>query len=803
MRTHILCMIGVLILAVPGMAETSFFDDFSSTTLDPMWQVVEYSGPFPRSEGQMAPANHYEMTGGSLRYHVDPMTYREGFVNAYQTLTAYYDYDPGLELHRSFEGDQWIFESRASYHIPASNHRGLGTRVYFGDGQSDVSTYCVDFWRWRDGSANAFVVHLIQYEPSIQNKTCIEDHIVNLTTTDDVFYSRLERCGGVLTALWSVDGSQWNTAFSVDMGDQLTGLDQRVVLAGSCWFHPVDSYADYDYVTVTSNSCPPQQCCPGIEGSLGDGLVAYYPLDGNANDASGTGHDGELGAKGGAPLPQVCSGTCAEAYSFMDGGRDTGNWINVPSLQPTYFARYTVSASFKLNSLNRPSILIYKGRSGGDVATNFKIAVSLDGFVVGEHEISGSDSVCVYSSTSIELGHWYHVALTYDGAALRLYLDASETTISNPGDPADITRWAVDIGSNGEHDGFFDGSIDEVRIYERALSPCEIESLACAQANNAPTVDAGENVQILSEEQALTLICGTANDLDGDPLEYRWLEGSELLLDWTPVGPGGESCLELGTLPYLSVGDHTLTLEVSDSQAVASDDMVLTIDNSPPDAQPAPTHQVVEIGLDPIIVAADVSDFDGDALDYEWTMGGEVLAAGTAMPPAGGEPVAIADLNIAGGDPRFGVGIHAIELVVDDGVNPPVASAVTVEVTDTTAPSISPVPSVTMLWPPNHELVPVVIQANAFDNGGGAIDLDVAVASSEPADATGDGSTIPDYYVDSVDDATGIIALRLRSERAGTGNGRTYTITVTASDAAGNQSVATVAIFAPHDRRKK
>jgi hypothetical protein len=126
-----------------------------------------------------------------------------------------------------------------------------------------------------------------------------------------------------------------------------------------------------------------------------------------------------------------------------------------------------------------------------------------------------------------------------------------------------------------------------------------------------------------------------------------------------------------------------------------------------------------------------------------------------------------------------------------------------VEVTDTTAPSLGPIPSVTILWPPNHKLVPVTIAANAFDNGGGSITLDVTVESSEPPDADGDGNTIPDYYIDSVDNATGIIELRLRSERSGKGDGRVYTITITATDESGNSSTAILEIRVPHDKRKK
>lgn len=318
-----------------------------------------------------------------------------------------------------------------------------------------------------------------------------------------------------------------------------------------------------------------------------------------------------------------------------------------------------------------------------------------------------------------------------------------------------------------------------------------------------PVANAGDNIQITSANQAYTIIQGTGTDPAGDPLTYRWLEGETVLLNWTTVSANGEAYLDLGTLPYFSIGNHTLTLEVSDGIFTDSDEMILTVQNSPPEAQPAPAHQVVEIGIDPIVVVADVLDFDGDTLSYQWLKNSEVLASGNVETVQGGEAIHLPDLNIPASDTRFPLGVHTIELKVNDGVNDAVSAYVSVEVSDTTVPSLSPIPSATILWPPNHQLRPVTIYANAFDNGGGTIHLEVTVESSEPPDANGDGSTIPDYYIDSVDDETGTIELRLRSERSGNGDGRTYMIMITATDESGNQSVATVDIFAPHDRRKK
>jgi len=66
------------------------------------------------------------------------------------------------------------------------------------------------------------------------------------------YFYRLERDGSILTASWSPDGVAWTQAFSRDMGSQLDGLQQRVVIVGLIWFNPVGSYADYDYVSLAA-----------------------------------------------------------------------------------------------------------------------------------------------------------------------------------------------------------------------------------------------------------------------------------------------------------------------------------------------------------------------------------------------------------------------------------------------------------------------------------------------------------------------------------------------------------------------
>ena len=115
---------------------------------------------------------------------------------------------------------------------------------------------------------------------------------------------------------------------------------------------------------------------------------------------------------------------------------------------------------------------------------------------------------------------------------------------------------------------------------------------------------------------------------------------------------------------------------------------------------------------------------------------------------------------------------------------PPVISAVSVN---------SPV-----LWPPNHQMVEVTVSYTVTDNcdAPAAIGRSLSVSSNEPDNGLGDGDMPGDI---EVVDATHV---RLRAERGGSGSGRIYTITITATDTAGYSSTRQVTVAVPKSNRK-
>ena len=121
----------------------------------------------------------------------------------------------------------------------------------------------------------------------------------------------------------------------------------------------------------------------------------------------------------------------------------------------------------------------------------------------------------------------------------------------------------------------------------------------------------------------------------------------------------------------------------------------------------------------------------------------------------------------------------------------------TVTVTDTTPPEVTCEVNVDSLWPPNHHFVDIGFGFEASDLcDTNPLDIEITVSSDEhPALelGAGDGVQCPDAIVQEDD------AVLLRAERAGTGDGRVYTVTVTATDNCGNFASCSVPVEVPHD----
>jgi len=202
-----------------------------------------------------------------------------------------------------------------------------------------------------------------------------------------------------------------------------------------------------------------------------EGLVAYYPFNGNANDESGNNLDGTI--YGSIPSADRF-GFENSAYSF-DGVND---YIKMLGL-PTNYAEYTFCAWVK-SATTTPSI------SMGVVSQNGLGTVNWGSFGlinnVTNYKVMHRDGTQTLQSISsinaIDL-NWHFISLTWDGSEMKLYFDGifensfSTNTITTIYDELLIGA----LNNNGTAGNFFNGTVDDVRIYNQDLSGTEITTL--------------------------------------------------------------------------------------------------------------------------------------------------------------------------------------------------------------------------------------------------------------------------------------------------------------------------------------
>jgi Concanavalin A-like lectin/glucanases superfamily/Immunoglobulin I-set domain len=297
------------------------------------------------------------------------------------------------------------------------------------------------------------------------------------------------------------------------------------------------------------------------------GLVGWWPADGNAQDMAGT-NNGIL--MGGATATNA--GYDGQCFTF-DG---TNGYVQIPNAPELNPAQLTVECWVRYSSLDEPgntanvgtAYMVFKQNPRQD---NF------EGYNLGKHRYAYDLFVWEVSSaagqptqldsiTQIYTNVWYYVAGVRGSNYTQLYINGVLEAQTNVSYPQSYTNLPLYFGTTGEvyYDRKLGGNMDEVSLYNRALSSNEIAAIYAAGAAGkykSPT--------IVTQPQSQTNYWGanaafTPSVAGFNPLSYQWVKNS------TTVSNATNSTLSFTNLQLTNAATYSFVVTNSAGTATSA-----------------------------------------------------------------------------------------------------------------------------------------------------------------------------------------------------------------------------------------
>jgi hypothetical protein len=253
---------------------------------------------------------------------------------------------------------------------------------------------------------------------------------------------------------------------------------------------------------------------------INDGLVAYWNLDEGAGSAL-------------ADQSGYANGLTLNAASFTSGVSSTISFSDPSALafNGAVYAHLTTSPPTNLPAANAPETLSAWVKLGSTAATQDAVALG-DGGTNGVKlgiQSSGALAAWTWGGTTLATtaapgdGLWHQVTFSYDGTNNRLYLDGALRSTTGTAHQSGATTVA-DLGSyDGTHELMAaGGAIDDVRIYNRALSSIEVSALAFGSMPGTGVATHTFN-GTLTTNSDLVLLSGNVTGTGGLSVSGNWL----------------------------------------------------------------------------------------------------------------------------------------------------------------------------------------------------------------------------------------------------------------------------------------
>lgn len=289
-----------------------------------------------------------------------------------------------------------------------------------------------------------------------------------------------------------------------------------------------------------------------------NGLVAWYPFTGNANDSGGKNLNPTYTGSG-VTLTTDRYGKSNAAYNF-DGA--TGSYIRIPADSFPANDR-TISLWFNVPTVaNRPVLLGYGGEAALGYGTSYLMGLNIEGLGTYESQAHYRSNKIDYAYATEPLNQWIHWTVTISGSTITMYINGKEVMSNSAFTYSTYTQgrdlvfgvmpYADGIAPYTDvNGGYTQGKLDDIGIWNRALTPCEIQDLYFSSPDSAihitqqPTnksVGAGNSAQfkVSSSDTCLTFQwqqdSGTGFKALKDTLVYSGTKTSTLTVN--PVKAG-------------------------------------------------------------------------------------------------------------------------------------------------------------------------------------------------------------------------------------------------------------------------
>jgi chitodextrinase len=497
------------------------------------------------------------------------------------------------------------------------------------------------------------------------------------------------------------------------------------------------------------------------------GLVAAYSFNEGSGttvtDASGNGNTGTI---------QGATWTSAGKFGNALTFNGTSNWV-------------TVNDAASLHATNALTLETWVYPTANQSGWRTIIQKQIDTYFLHWSNSSGARKPAgggtfngavsyITAPNTIPINSWSYLTLTYDGAMLRLYVNGVQVSSIAKTGTIETNSNPLRIGGNSTYGEYFKGRIDEIRIYNRALSQLEIQSDMNTSIGEAPSDTVAPTVSMTTPLNGTT-VSGNAVAVSATASDNVGVIGVQFKLDGTNLGA------EAITTPYaiswntttVANGSHTLTAVARDAAGNASTSAAAVVTVSNTDTTPPST---------PVGISATTVSFA--QINLVWTASTDNI---------GVTGYQVFRCQGAGCTPTVLIATSTATTYIDAGLSPSTTYVYTVAALDAAGNTSGPsgvVSATTIAQDTTPPSPPANLTATAISPA--QINLSWT-ASTDNVGVTGYavfrnstqvGTSLATSYAD-----TGLVA------------GATYTYTVAALDAAGNVSTQSAAASATTQTR--